>query len=87
MADRVALWPACRTGHDAEGPERVELEVGNSLESYDPEDPGDQGDQHPKERLDYLLVNPPFGVEWKQVADSVQNEHESLGSGLAGSFT
>ena len=46
------------------------IKVGNSLKQYDPEDPGDQGDQHPNERFDYLLANPPFGVEWTKVADS-----------------
>ena len=34
---------------------------------YDPEGPGDHGDQHPNERFDYLLANPPFGAEWKRV--------------------
>ena len=29
--------------------------------------------------FDYLLANPPFGVEWKKVKDEVEDEHETLG--------
>src|SRR5690606_27413569 len=32
------------------------------------------------ERFDYLLANPPFGVEWKKVADSVRRARVQLGS-------
>ncbi len=31
------------------------------------------------ERFDYLLANPPFGVEWKKVADEVRREAETQG--------
>ncbi len=31
------------------------------------------------ERFDYLLANPPFGVEWKKVADEVKNEAQTKG--------
>jgi len=41
-------------------------------------------DQHAGATFDYLLANPPFGVEWKKVADSVKAEHENLG--FAGRF-
>jgi type I restriction enzyme M protein len=30
------------------------------------------------ERYDYLLANPPFGVEWKPEEDEIRKEHESL---------
>ena len=36
------------------------------------------------DRFDYLLSNPPFGVEWKNVADPVKKEHER--DGFAGRF-
>ncbi|MCY4163229.1 MAG: class I SAM-dependent DNA methyltransferase [bacterium] len=29
--------------------------------------------------FDYMLANPPFGVEWKQQERHVKNEHETLG--------
>lgn len=34
--------------------------------------------------FDYLLANPPFGVEWKNVEDKVRKEAKDLG--LAGRF-
>ncbi len=36
------------------------------------------------EHFDYLLANPPFGVEWKKVEKAVKDEHES--KGFAGRF-
>src|SRR5215207_5475413 len=36
------------------------------------------------ERFDYLLANPPFGVEWKKVERVVRDEHDS--KGFAGRF-
>jgi type I restriction enzyme M protein len=32
-----------------------------------------------RERFDYLLANPPFGVEWKPDQDAIEKEHETLG--------
>jgi len=32
-----------------------------------------------RERFDYMLANPPFGVEWKPDADEIVKEHETLG--------
>lgn len=36
-------------------------------------------DGHPVERFDYMLSNPPFGVEWKKVEKEVRREHEQKG--------
>jgi type I restriction enzyme M protein len=36
-------------------------------------------DQHPSEKFDYMLSNPPFGVEWKKVEKEVRREHEQQG--------
>jgi len=36
-------------------------------------------DGHQDQRFDYMLANPPFGVEWKKVADEVKAEHERKG--------
>lgn len=72
-------YAICRSDMMLKGQNASNIKLGNSLKSYAPDDPGDQGDQHPTERFDYLLANPPFGVEWKKVADSVQHEHQSLG--------
>jgi len=36
-------------------------------------------DGYPKDKFDYMLANPPFGVEWKQQAKAITDEHEKLG--------
>ena len=33
----------------------------------------------PGNRFDYLLANPPFGVEWKPQADVIEREHDEQG--------
>jgi len=41
-------------------------------------------DQFSGERFDYLLANPPFGVDWKKQQKAIEDEHEKLG--YAGRF-
>jgi type I restriction enzyme M protein len=41
-------------------------------------------DQLPDARFDYMLANPPFGVEWKKVEKQIRDEHER--KGFAGRF-
>ena len=53
---------------------RAHIAHGNSF-SYD---------GHEGESFDYLLANPPFGVEWKKVRDRVEKEATTLG--FAGRF-
>jgi type I restriction enzyme M protein len=36
-------------------------------------------DGHPHKKFDYMLSNPPFGVEWKKVEKEVRREHEQRG--------
>jgi len=36
-------------------------------------------DGHPHKKFDYMLANPPFGVEWKKVEKEVRREHETQG--------
>ncbi len=38
----------------------------------------------PGHSFDYMLANPPFGVEWKKVADTIKTEQEA--QGLEGRF-
>lgn len=40
-------------------------------------------DGHPTQKFDYMLANPPFGVEWKKVKDEVERE---AARGYAGRF-
>jgi type I restriction enzyme M protein len=41
-------------------------------------------DGHRGRTFDYLLANPPFGVEWKKVEGAIRLEHDNLG--FAGRF-
>jgi type I restriction enzyme M protein len=36
-------------------------------------------DGHPTQKFDYMLSNPPFGVEWKKVEKAVRDEHSRHG--------
>lgn len=36
-------------------------------------------DGHAHAKFDYMLSNPPFGVEWKKVEKEIRKEHESQG--------
>jgi type I restriction enzyme M protein len=47
------------------------IKPGNTLSS----------DGLPGLRFDYMLSNPPFGVEWKKIERDVRKEHEELGHG------
>jgi type I restriction enzyme M protein len=45
-------------------------------------------DYFPDRTFDYMLCNPPFGVDWRNVRDSVEREHKELGfSGRFGAGT
>jgi type I restriction enzyme M protein len=50
--------------------QRGDIRLGNSFSE----------DRFPGRRFDYLIANPPFGVEWKKVKDAVEQEAE-LGYG------
>ncbi len=39
------------------------------------------GDQFTHKTFDYMLANPPFGVEWKPEADFIRKEHDEQGYG------
>ena len=67
-------YATCRADMLIKGQEASNIKFGNSFDD----------DQHQNERFDYLLANPPFGVEWKMVADTVKDEHAV--QGFAGRF-
>src|SRR5699024_5507223 len=35
-------------------------------------------DKFPREKFDYLITNPPYGAQWKQVENEIRAEHEDL---------
>jgi len=67
-------YAICRSDMMLKGQDASHIAWGNSFSE----------DGHPGSRFDYLLANPPFGVEWKKVEDIVKNEAES--KGFAGRF-
>lgn len=67
-------YAVCRSDMMLKGQDASHIVLGNSFA-----EDGFQG-----ERFDYLLANPPFGVEWKKVERVVRDEHAS--KGFAGRF-
>ncbi|MGI9119353.1 MAG: type I restriction-modification system subunit M, partial [Acidimicrobiales bacterium] len=67
-------YAICRSDMMLKGQDASHIVLGNSFT-----DDGFAG-----ERFDYLLANPPFGVEWKKVERSIRDEHDS--KGFAGRF-
>jgi type I restriction enzyme M protein len=67
-------YAICRSDMMLKGQDASNVVLGNSFS-----DDGFAG-----QRFDYLLANPPFGVEWKKVQNAVRDEHES--KGFAGRF-
>ena len=67
-------YATCRADMLIKGQNASRIRFGNSFDN----------DQHPNRRFDYLLANPPFGVEWKMVANHVRSEHKTRG--FAGRF-
>jgi len=64
-------YAICKSDMLIKGQKADNIKSGNSLSD----------DQLSGHKFDYMLTNPPFGVEWKKVAKSVKDEHEQLGFG------
>jgi len=62
-------WAICRADMLIKGEDAENIKLGCTFEQ----------DGFAKEKFDYLLANPPFGVEWKQQARAIQIEHDTLG--------
>ena len=67
-------YAVCRSDMMLKGQDASHIAYGNSFSE----------DHHEGKRFDYLLANPPFGVEWKKVKDPIRKEHETRG--LSGRF-
>ena len=67
-------YATCRSDMLIKGLDASRIRFGNSFDY----------DQHSNRRFDYLLANPPFGVEWKMVANHIRGEHQT--KGFAGRF-
>lgn len=62
-------WAICRSDMLIKGENPENIVLGNSLSA----------DGHPNKRFDYMLANPPFGVDWKKYAEPLVAEHENDG--------
>jgi type I restriction enzyme M protein len=67
-------YAVCRSDMMIKGQDASRIVLGNSFSE----------DGFDGEHFDYLLANPPFGVEWKNVEKAVRGQHES--KGFAGRF-
>lgn len=62
-------WAVCRSDMLIKGEEADNIKNGDTF----------LADGFPKDKFDYMLANPPFGVEWKQQAKKINEENEKLG--------
>jgi type I restriction enzyme M protein len=62
-------YAVCRSDMMLKGQDASHIAPGNSFSD----------DGHAGEHFDYCISNPPFGVEWKKVEDSIRAEHDKLG--------
>jgi type I restriction enzyme M protein len=62
-------WAIARSDLLIQGQDPERIVLGNTLSD----------DGHPDRRFDYLLANPPFGVDWSKAASAIKREHEQDG--------
>lgn len=62
-------YAICKADMLIKGQDVANIVFGNTLSD----------DGHPHQKFDYMLSNPPFGVEWKKVEKEVRKEHENQG--------
>lgn len=62
-------YAICKADMLIKGQDVGNIVVGNTLSE----------DGHGGRKFDYMLSNPPFGVEWKKVEKAVRQEHEQRG--------
>jgi len=62
-------YAICKADMLIKGQEVNNIKLGNTLSS----------DQLVSEKFDYMLSNPPFGVDWKKISGEIKDEHEQKG--------
>lgn len=62
-------YAICKADMLIKGQDVANIVAGNTLSE----------DGHARAKFDYMLSNPPFGVEWKKVEKEVRKEHETQG--------
>ena len=58
-------YAICKADMLIKGQEVNRIKLGNTLSN----------DQLPSEQFDYMLSNPPFGVDWKKIEGDIKDEH------------
>lgn len=62
-------YAICKADTLIKGGDAKNIKLGNTLSN----------DQFPHEKFDYLITNPPYGVDWKSYEKPIKQEHETLG--------
>ncbi|MCW2421878.1 type I restriction-modification system subunit M [Citrobacter farmeri] len=62
-------WAICKADMLIKGQDVSRIKLGNTLSN----------DQLSGEKFDYMLSNPPFGVDWKKIEGDINNEHQQKG--------
>lgn len=62
-------YAICKADMLIKGQDVSRIKLGNTLSN----------DQLESERFDYMLSNPPFGVDWKKIAGEIKDEYEQKG--------
>jgi type I restriction enzyme M protein len=68
-------WAVCRSDMLIKGEEADNIAQGDTFTK----DAHARDEQGQKRRFDYMLANPPFGVEWKQQQRYIEHERDTLG--------
>ncbi|MGL5218860.1 MAG: type I restriction-modification system subunit M [Plesiomonas shigelloides] len=62
-------YAICKADMLIKGQDVSRIKLGNTLSN----------DQLPADKFDYMLSNPPFGVDWKKIEGDIKDEHEQKG--------
>lgn len=68
-------WAICRSDMLIKGEDADQIALGDTFTK----DAFQYDSQNQKITFDYMLANPPFGVEWKKQKDFIEREAEQLG--------
>jgi type I restriction enzyme M protein len=68
-------WAVCRSDMLIKGEDADNIAMGDTFTK----DAHAHDEQGQKRSFDYMLANPPFGVEWKQQQRHIENERDTLG--------
>ncbi len=63
-------WAIARSDFMIQGQDPERIALGNSLTDTD---------GHSRESFDYMLANPPFGVDWSKYKEPIEKERDALG--------